>query len=206
MLRTDFRTPPLMRNVDAPSIRLHGSAARAARPEKQSVSVRSRNITWRLVIFLSANETRFNAIGCVAPSGSDFARNSLIVPCSRELVSLLSGIDSLFRLLGNSFVNSWIPSVFEKGFRKKRLNRRNFPVFFSLIAGEVRFSRRPGVVHGKLPGSRLSGAGMLENTHHACGRQARRRTRAGDGHGGRGRGGCNRLAVGEPLPRYGRAK
>jgi len=130
MLRTDFRTPPLMRNVDAPSIRLHGSAARAARPEKQSVSVRSRNITWLLVIFLSANETRFNAIGCVAPSGSDFARNSLIVPCSRELVSLLSGIDSLFRLLGNSFVNSWIPSVFEKGFRKKRLNRRNFPVFF----------------------------------------------------------------------------
>ena len=73
-----------------------------------------------------------------------FFANSLIVPCSRELVSLLSRIDSLFCFLGNSSVNSWIPSVFGTDFRKKRLKSENFPVF-SLL-GDSGFPGHPEAV------------------------------------------------------------
>src|SRR5271169_49518 len=103
----------------------------AAGPEKPSVFVERKP---------------FDAIGCVAASGSDFSRNSLIVPCSREIASLLSRINSLFCLLGNFFVSNWIPVVFETDFRKKRLNRSNLPVFFPVSRGVPVFQetrRRP---------------------------------------------------------------
>ena len=95
-------------------------------------------------------------------SGSDFARTSLLIPCYRELASLLSRINSLFCLPGNLFVSNWIPSVFETDLRKKRSNWSNFPVFFP-VSREFRFSRSPEVAHGKPPRSRLWERGILEN-------------------------------------------
>jgi hypothetical protein len=111
-----FRGVALKRDVDALWIDLHCSSACRLCPEKQGVLVRTRNIAQQLIIFLSATRKPFDAIGCVAASGSDFARTSLLIPCYREITSLLSRINSLFCLLGN-FFRKWLDSrCFRDGF------------------------------------------------------------------------------------------
>src|SRR5271170_7232482 len=94
------------------------------------------NPTRLLIFFLSTKRKHFHAIGCVAASGSDFSWTSLFIPCSRELASLLSRINSLFCLLGNLFVTNWGPSRFRDGFSQKTPESAKFAVFFPVnIAG-----------------------------------------------------------------------